>query len=713
MRSGLCGLLILIAGCGNSDGGGSGQTPSPPTSGLVARPDNTSCLAPDSAGSTAIRWQPAFPELPSLSGLVGLLQAPADDSVFYAVRKSGLVQRFANQPTAATLTTVLNLSGRVQDSGESGLLGFAFHPQYASNGEVYVYYTGGSPLSSYLSRIVRRGDGTLNAADEDILLTLAQPYSNHNGGQLAFGPDGFLYLALGDGGSGGDPHGHGQNPQTLLGSILRLDINNGTPYAIPADNPFANGVGGRPEIYAWGLRNPWRFSFDRSNGELWAADVGQNAWEEINKIERGGNYGWAIMEGQHCYAADSCNQTGLKQPVFEYSHSEGCSVTGGYVYRGSALPALQGRYLFSDYCSAQVWSLLPQPNGSLQVEMLTALSGNPSSFAEDNQGELYALLLSGSAGENIYRMHSADNNPGSVAERLSQSGCVSASSPSQPIDAAIPYAINSPFWSDGADKERFVAIPNGSQITVHSDGDFQFPTGSVLMKHFRLAGQLIETRLFMRHSDGWRGYSYEWRADQSDADLLTAGKDRQINGQLWHFPSGSECLQCHTQAAGFVLGAEAGQLNRALHYPRSGISANQLDTWQYIGWFRSHLSTTQRAMQYAEPDNQAASLNARARSYLHSNCSHCHRPDAAPVAMDLRHATALADTATCDVLPQSGALGVADARLLVPGAPDRSLLHHRMNRRDGYAMPPLASAVVDSAGVSLIADWISSLANCH
>ena len=718
MRYWLASLMALVlSACGNGSSAGVSSSP-PPTSGLAERPANPTCVAPGAAGSTEVNWVAAFPQLPSLSGLVGLHQAPGDDANFYAVRKSGLLQRFANQATVSTASTVLNLSARVLDSGESGLLGFAFHPQYASNGGVYVYYTGGSPLTSTLSRIVRRPDGSLNAADEAVLLTVPQPYANHNGGQLSFGPDGFLYLALGDGGSGGDPHGNGQNTQTLLGKILRIDINRvdeirAKPYAIPADNPFANGSAGKPEIYAWGLRNPWRFSFDRVTGALWAADVGQNQYEEINRIERGGNYGWVTMEGMHCYNASSCNQTGLTLPVFEYNHSDGCSVTGGYVYRGSALPALQARYLFSDYCSAKVWSLTTQTNGTVTAQMLTALNGNPSSFAEDNQGELYALLLSGSAGGNIYKLVPGSSVPSTVASKLSETGCVSAAAPSQAVAGAVLYAINSPFWSDGADKERYAAIPDGSHISTQADGDFGFPIGSVLMKHFRLGGQLIETRLFMHHDDGWRGYSYEWRDDQSNADLLSGSKDKLIAGQSWHFPSASECLQCHTAAAGFVLGAEAGQLNRDWRYPLSGISANQLDTWSHIGWFSSALPSAVRVLRYADPTDLSTTLTARARSYLHSNCSHCHRPGAAPVAMDWRHATALANSASCNELPQTGDLGIADARLLVPGTPARSLLHNRMSRRDGYAMPPLASALVDSMGATLIADWIASLTGCN
>lgn len=348
------------------------------------------------------QWVAAFPRLPLLSGLVGLHQAPGDSSSFYAVRKSGHVLRFSNQSGASSAALVLDVSARVLDSGESGLLGLAFHPQFASNGRLYVYYTGGSPLTSYLSRFVRRSDGSFHASDEEILLTVAQPFSNHNGGQLAFGPDGYLYLALGDGGSGGDPFGNAQNTNVLLGKILRLDVDGTAPYAIPPDNPFAGG-GGRPEIWAYGLRNPWRFSFDRGSGALWAADVGEDDYEEINKIVRGGNYGWAIMEGTSCFNGTSCNPVGLIPPVFAYDHREGCSVTGGYVYRGAALPALQGRYLFTDFCSGKVWSL-QLFGGTVQSGMLETLPGSPASLAEDYAGELYALDFGGDAGANIYKL---------------------------------------------------------------------------------------------------------------------------------------------------------------------------------------------------------------------------------------------------------------------------------------------------------------------
>jgi len=229
-----------------------------------------------------------------------------------------------------------------------------------------------------------------------------QPFLNHNGGQIAFGPDGLLYVGLGDGGSGGDPLGHAQDTSTLLGSILRIDVDRGTPYAVPPDNPFAAG-GGRPEIFAWGLRNPWRWSFDRETGELWCGDVGQNRWEEVDRIRRGGNYGWNVREGAHCFASAECDSAGLIEPVAEYSHDEGCSITGGYVYRGATLPQISGAYVYGDFCSGRIWGLFSAGGGALAPRLLAESGLQISSFAEDHDGELYVVDYGGG----IHRLASA------------------------------------------------------------------------------------------------------------------------------------------------------------------------------------------------------------------------------------------------------------------------------------------------------------------
>ena len=300
-------------------------------------------------------------------------------------------------------TEVLDITDRVSSRrSEEGLLGLALDPTDAER--MYVYYSTADPRRSVVSRFTNLAD--LSHVDPDselVILEVEQPYANHNGGQLAFGPDGYLYIGLGDGGSAGDPQGNGQDTSTLLGAILRIDVSQSTterPYAIPPDNPFADG-GGRGEIWAYGLRNPWRFSFDRETGELWAGDVGQNRWEEIDLIERGGNYGWNLLEGSHCFGASDCDPTDTIAPVWEYSlDGQPCSVIGGYVYRGSAIPWLRGVYVYGDFCSGEVFGLRYAVGQAMEHERLAGTGLRIMSFAEDNDGELY--LLSQKSG--IYRL---------------------------------------------------------------------------------------------------------------------------------------------------------------------------------------------------------------------------------------------------------------------------------------------------------------------
>jgi glucose/arabinose dehydrogenase len=306
----------------------------------------------------------------------------------FIIEKYGAIRIFQNgqlldQP-------FLNINNRVNDSGnEMGLLGLAFHPNYEQNGYFYVNYTGAGGHTR-ISRFIASG----NSADpnsEQILLTVNQPFPNHNGGAVAFGPDGYLYLALGDGGSAGDPQKHGQNPNTLLGTILRIDVDSGNPYTIPADNPFGS------EVWAYGLRNPWRISFDRITGDLWIADVGQNRWEEINFLPAGSpggaNFGWSIMEGSYGY--DGQPQPGLLLPAAEYGREDGCSVTGGYVYRGAAMPEWNGVYFYADYCSGKIWGLILL-DGRWQSQVLFETGLRITSFGEDESGEVYLASDTGS-----------------------------------------------------------------------------------------------------------------------------------------------------------------------------------------------------------------------------------------------------------------------------------------------------------------------------
>ncbi len=328
-----------------------------------------------------------------------------DDRIFVVERQGQIQILDGDQPPALPF---LDLRDRVgSSSSEQGLLSLAFHPNYTQNGLFYVNYTnlGGNTIVS--SFHVSPDDPDHAKADsEEILLQINQPFANHNGGQILFGPDGYLYIGMGDGGSQGDPQNNGQDGRTLLGALLRLDVDGGTPYAIPTDNPFDANSGQAEEIWATGLRNPWRFSFDRETGDLFLADVGQNEWEEVNfqpAISTGGvNYGWNILEGNQCYRASTCEQQDLELPVAEYSHTDGnCSITGGYVYRGQSYPELRGNYFFTDYCSGTIWGLYRQPSGDWQQLPVLQTGLFISSFGEDLGGELYALDM---ASGTIYQL---------------------------------------------------------------------------------------------------------------------------------------------------------------------------------------------------------------------------------------------------------------------------------------------------------------------
>ncbi len=335
---------------------------------------------------------------------VDLQHAGDGSDRLFVVEQAGVIQVFANDPSVASASVFLDIEeDRVDDrDDEEGLLGLAFHPDFANNGFFYVDYTASNPSRTVIARY-QVDPNDPNRADRDsevIVLETGQPAGNHNGGQIAFGPDGFLYIALGDGGGGGDTFGNGQNPSTLLGSILRIDVDNPSNdrnYGIPADNPFVgNTQGFQEEIYAYGLRNPWRFSFDPETGRLWTGDVGQRSFEEIDIVENGGNYGWNTMEGLHCFSPSSgCNQSGLELPVVEYGRSEGRSVTGGYVYRGPGVPELIGQYIYGDYLSGRIWALEYDGQQLVQNVELLDTSLLIASFGVDENNELYICAFDG------------------------------------------------------------------------------------------------------------------------------------------------------------------------------------------------------------------------------------------------------------------------------------------------------------------------------
>lgn len=334
------------------------------------------------------------------------MQAPGDDTRWFAVEQAGTVRVFANDPNVSISAVFADIRGQVDSSfGESGLLGMAFHPDFANNNQVFLSYTStGTPLVSVISRFtVDPATGNLDAASEQLILTVPQEAGNHNGGNIVFGPDGLLYIGFGDGGGAGDPNERAQDTSFILGSIVRLDVDSASPYAIPDTNPFwpntncVDGTGAMdcPEIYAWGFRNPWRFSFDSVTGELWVADVGENTWEEVNRVDAAMNYGWDEREGAHCFEPPTGCATDNVDPITEYDHSVGNSVTGGFVYRGTAVPDLVGQYVFGDFGSGRIWVVAATAaQGTTPTEIDDTALGI-SSFAQGADGELYVLDYGG------------------------------------------------------------------------------------------------------------------------------------------------------------------------------------------------------------------------------------------------------------------------------------------------------------------------------
>ena len=393
-------LLVFAVAAAACSGGSKDKTP---VATVTARTTNAAATAlatepvatpagprtPPVGGGYAA--QPVFPQL-KFGEMLGLFVIPGDEDHALLLTKDGMIRRASLADDAEAPTAFADVSDRtIKNPGqEEGLLGLAFAPDYASSGRFYIYYSAGEPRRQVISRLTARG-GTADAASEQVLLEIQDPFPNHNGGALAFGPDGYLYIGEGDGGSQGDPNGNGQNTNVLLAKILRLDVS-GDGYTIPADNPFAAG-GGRGEVYAYGFRNPWRISFDPKTSELWVGDVGQNNWEEVDRVVKGGNYGWNVMEGNHCHKpASGCKTEGLLLPRAEYSHDSGCSITGGYVYRGSAMPELDGYYIYGDYCSGRVWGVSAADDASAPVELMNS-GKSITSFALDRSGEIYLVTF--------------------------------------------------------------------------------------------------------------------------------------------------------------------------------------------------------------------------------------------------------------------------------------------------------------------------------
>lgn len=734
-RVSVCALLsTLLVGCG---GGGSSSsapsTPNPPPGptpspfGLTVRPTLGAVDLPIVAGGGSGTYE-LVNQFPGLSFPNALfLTAVPGESRLAVLQKTGFMRVFENDSAANASRLVLDLSSRVFTVSEAGLLGLAFDPGFVSNRFLYVHYSV-TDSGQHISRISRftwdAASDLIDVGSEKVIIEIPQPFANHNGGMLAFGPDDLLYIALGDGGDGGDPGNRSQNLSNLLGSMLRIDVhpaNPADPYDIPLNNPFVGQAGARGEIYAYGLRNPFRFSFDRSNGDLWLGDVGQSAREEIDLIVAGGNYGWRVYEGNvDTNLGGSLPRANAEFPVLDYGRSDGQAVIGGYVYRGTRVASLVGRYLYSDFGSGTVWAL-DYDGSNVVANDAIATANSPTSFGETNTGDV--LVVGRNNG--IFRIDETGGGGGTIPDLLSDTALFANLGTLQPAAGFVAYDINVAFWSDGARKQRWFAVPNGEQIGFSATGAWTFPVGTIALKHFELAlderdadnRRRLETRVLVLTDTGWRGFTYRWNAGQTDAQLVSGREtetltitapDGGTRTQLYEYPAQTDCLGCHTDAAGRVLGIRTRQLNRDFAY--AAATDNQLRALNNVDYFSSDLGDTSAFEQFPDIADTGADLATRARAYLQVNCAHCHQPNGpTPVSVDLRSDTALASANMLNTIPEAGDLGVAGAAIVTPGDRSASVLFLRMLRLDAERMPPLSSHVVDPDGSELVGAWIDSL----
>lgn len=819
----------------------------------------------------------------------------------FVVERAGRIRVFDEDDASPTMTTFLDITGRVTAGGELGLLSVAFHPDYENNGQFYVFYTtsNGSPYTNRISLFFNNtpAGNTADPNSEVILVDQADPFSNHNGGQLQFGEDGFLYAGFGDGGSGDDPNDAGQNMNTLLGKILRIDVDGTAPglnYAIPTDNPFAGysatatnvvvesrqpggaltpapayqefgpaggftdstlkssftgsgltGTGSRtstnaaltsrarftpaalepglynvyvtttndgtanagnttyrintadglltynialtsantgnrwrlirrnvridadteayveiqetatqsgnlfsdavrferitavrPEIYAFGLRNPWRFAPDFVTGTIWVADVGQNDREEVNILRNGGNYGWRDVEGDVCTPGidSTCDRTGYVNPIKVYPHSgagdTGCSITGGVVYRGTEFPELYGMYLYTDYCTGWIRGL--RWDGSFVTADMRIVPANAAndivSFGYTESGE---MLMASISQDRLMKLARAAGFPAPENDlplKLSQNAALYDLAKETEVPGVIPYQPRNQFWSDGVHKERHMALPGVQDIQYTGVDGWNFPDDSTIVKNYWIpledgnpaSEKLVETRLMVRDGSDWRFYSYKWNEDETEAWLLLERETRPFTVQTadgpleysYFYPNSSDCQQCHTGAANYTLGISTLTLNCTFTYPTSGVTDNQLRTYDHIGLLDPALpAPTDQLPAIAGVEDTTESLERRAKAWLHTNCAHCHREGGnSPVPWDARWDTDVNDMGLIDIRPSAGDIGIEDAYIIKSGDPAKSVLYERITSLDpAIRMPPLASTRVDEDGARVIRAWIYSL----
>jgi glucose/arabinose dehydrogenase/mono/diheme cytochrome c family protein len=735
-----------------------------PYTGLAQRVPNITLRMPSTLPTDAPKVyavENAFPGL-VFTNPMAVATPPGETNRVFVVERAGRIVVITNL-AAPSRTVFLDIASKVNGGGEGGLLGLAFHPGYASNRQYFVFYTAtGAGFSNRISRFEVSSTNANYSSPTSEVAFIGQydDCSNHNAGDLAFGPDGYLYITSGDEGGGNDDC-NGGNSQRIdkdfFSSIFRIDVDKKpgslppnhhasivapTNYAIPPDNPFigatqfngsaVNSNAVRTEIYAPGFRNPFRISFDEVTGLLYAGDVGQGSREEIDIVQKGRNYGWKWREGRIAtpgIGSPPAGFTNWANPVLDIPRSSGSNyygnvITGGRVYRGDRLPELVGHYIFSDYGSGFVWSMTHDGTNAVLWQYLLSDADLVYFGRDPRNGDLLMCdLVANQVKRPVYGAASTNALPATLAD----AGVFHDLETLTPFEGVVPYALNVPFWSDNAIKSRWFSVPSTNLvITFDAEAAWDAPTGTVWIKHFDLlltngdpaSVRRLETRLLVKNASGSGGYgvTYRWGTSMENATLVPeAGLDEAIviddgggiiRTQLWRYPSRSECLACHQASASFALGFSTPQLNRDYAYAPGDVT-NQMRRLSAAGYFHTNVASTHLLRALAHATNTAYSLEYRVRSYLQANCANCHFPGGpTPAAWDARIVTPLSGAGIVDG-ELANPMGNPTNVVAKPGLLANSMIHHRISLRGTNQMPPLGSTVVDTQSVALVAAWIT------